>query len=127
MLAALLVVLLHIFEKNTDELPARDREFAIRRRADSREAWELSRGVRRGRPDGTRLTFRFRLILGKVQREEMGSGVRLIQLRLNPRRAHLSGFSDSAGVCDTSTVIALINAAGVRSYEPSRRSIRSAD
>lgn len=30
----LLVILLHIFEKNTDKLPARDRELAIRRFAD---------------------------------------------------------------------------------------------
>jgi len=29
--SGLLVVLLHIFEKNTDKLPARDRELAIRR------------------------------------------------------------------------------------------------
>ena len=32
--SGLLVVLLHIFEKNTDKLPARDRKLAIRRFAD---------------------------------------------------------------------------------------------
>lgn len=32
--SGLLVVLLHVFEKNTDKLPARDRELAVRRFAD---------------------------------------------------------------------------------------------
>ena len=44
-------------------------------------------------------------------------GYSRFQLRLGPRRACLSGFSDSAGVRDTSLVIAVIDASGAPVHE----------
>ena len=52
--SGLLVVLLHIFEKNTGKLPARDRELAIRRFADFKARGTLGSRVRHVPPVETR-------------------------------------------------------------------------